>query len=117
MIESFRGKSSPPPWDTPLTTFIHNDAVLLAACTRAGFVLLRDAARPTVKQLQTDHGFTPGEARELHALFKGNDRREEVPHGDTFIDLAVLYARDAAGGGEGNVAHAKAALKEMFGKP
>jgi hypothetical protein len=103
MIEGPRGKTSPPSWDTPLTAIIREQSVL-AACQKAGFVLLRDVARFSAVQLVKDYGFTEDDTRSLHERFEETDHAEGIQFGEDFIGLARMYITDALGKGEGNPA-------------
>ena len=106
-----------PKYDTPLARLLHNEPQLLETCTRAGFVLIRDAAKPTFVELVASHGFTERQAEDLHHAFAGSTEYEfPIEHGDGFTRLVKFHMRDFEGG-EGNQDRAWERLGELGAQP
>ncbi len=106
-----------PKYDTPLARLLHDKPELLAICVRAGFVLIRDAAKPTDEELVASHGFMKRDVEELHRAFIGYPEYEfPIEHGDGFARLVRFHMRDLEGG-EGSPDRAWESLGELGAQP
>ncbi len=112
-----REPRSAPKYDSPLARLLHHEPKLLAVCARAGFVLVRDAAKPTGEELIAKHGFTARDVEALHEAFTGNPAYEfPIEHGHGFRRLVQFHERDLDGG-EGNPDRAWERLGELGEQP
>lgn len=106
-----------PKYDTPLARLLYDEPALLAVCERAGFALIRDAAKPTAEALVASHGFMPRDVEELHRAFVGHPAYEfPIEHGEGFARLVRHHMRDLEGG-EGNPDRAWERLGELGAQP
>lgn len=106
-----------PKYDSPLKNLLYDEPELLATCTRAGFVLIRDAAKFTAEALVADHGFTERDVAALHEAFVGYPKYEfPIEHGYGFDRLVQFHLHDLDGG-EGNPDRAWERLGELGAQP
>ncbi|MFZ2682203.1 MAG: hypothetical protein WAZ14_03870 [Patescibacteria group bacterium] len=117
--EEYQEPRNAPRYDVLLSQLLHHhqDQKLLATCSRAGFVLVRDAAKLTGDELVAKHGFTKREVEALHRAFAGEPKYESpIEHGPAFAHLIELYMRDLSGS-ESNPVRAWEKLGELGAQP
>lgn len=106
-----------PKYDSALKHLLYDEPELMAACVRAGFVLIRDAAKPTGEELVANHGFTERDVKNLHDAFVGHPAYEfPIEHGHGFARLVLFHMRDLEGG-EGDPDRAWDRLGELGAQP